>query len=185
MATLVNRSGKYLTDRKGFNDFKREVERIMAARKNGDLTLSAMEEMLAQLNTQATVAVEDPAAVQARIIGNILSKESVDEVLAAGAAGLPSGRDLAGEPLILEAVNWNASDFHENDSSLPIYAVVSAVHAGTGERSDFSCGSTTGVAQLYKFAQLDAFPVKAAVALGRRNAAGNQPYWFAAAGFPA
>jgi len=175
---LVNRHGKYLTDRKGFAHFQREMEKLMAtAKKNTDGTLVGMDEMIAQLGLQATVAAEDPAAIQRRIIEGILSKESADEVLAAGSAGLPSGRDIAGWPLEIEGLSWNTSDFNAKEGAIPFYAVVSAVRTDTGERVDFSCGSTTGIAQLYKLAQLDAFPVKAVIELGRRNADGHQPYW--------
>lgn len=180
-APLVNRSGKYLTDRKGFNQFRRAVFNMAAKNiQEGNSPLTGMAEMVAQLGIRATVAAEDPAAIQKRIVEGILSKESVDEVLAAGAAGLPSGRDIADEPLSIEGVSWNVSDFGNKEGTIPFYAVVSAVHADTDERMDFSCGSTTGIAQLFKLDQLGQWPVKARIQLGRKTADGNQPYWLSA-----
>lgn len=173
---LVNKSGKYLTDRAGLKRLERAVK--MAGTK-----LEGMDAMIAALGVRAEVAAEDPAAIQRRIIENILSKESVSEILAAGSAGLPSGRDLAGEPLLVNAIQYNTSDFTDNDGALPFYAVVTAVHGTTGEAADFSCGSAAGMAQLFRLDQVGEYPYKVKVTLGRRTAAGNQPYWFEAASF--
>lgn len=93
-------------------------------------------------------------AAQADIIAQVMSAESVDEVLAdVQAAGLSDWLD---KPIRIIEGKFNQSEF---EAGLPWYAVLDIEDLSTGKRHICTTGAQTILAQLIRTAQLDGFPL--------------------------
>lgn len=169
---LFTREGVLKTDRAGMLKLRDGMEAIVAK----EVEISNVAQMLKVMGVSATI--DDPAEVQKTIMEGILAAESFDDIFSENIGELESGRNLLGIPLMVTGVRWNSSDFNE-DGGLPFYGVVEAVNEETGEKINFSCGSTTAMAQLFRADQLGQWPLHITLKeTGRTTKAGYRPYWF-------
>lgn len=178
--TIATKSGKIKTDYLAMKRFAKTYrEMVQMADEEQRLDLDSMEGMLRVMGLEATVAADNAEEIQKAIIESILSADSVEEALSSSVGELESGRALVGESLTLMGVRWNQSDFVEDGGGLPFYGVVEAVHRGSGEKVNFSCGATTAVAQLFRINRDNAWPIDVIVKeSGRTTKRGYKPYWF-------
>ena len=117
----------------------------------------------------------DADAVSADIAARILSADSAEAVLAPQTT--TPADDLIDVPLRIEGVKWLGSTFQEGPA---VYAVVSAVDLRPGQAGavTVTTGAQTALAQLFRLAQLDAFPVLVRfVRAPKATAAGYYPVW--------
>lgn len=96
----------------------------------------------------------DAEAAQADIIAQVMSAESVDEVLADVTAASLS--DWLDKPIKIWEGKFNRSEF---EAGLPWYAVLDIEDLTTGKRHVCTTGAQTILAQLIRTAQLDGFPL--------------------------
>lgn len=100
----------------------------------------AIAEFLAHANSLAS---EPPEEVQARILNNILTATSPEELMRAGEA-LPAS-ELYGVPLRVTGIRAAESSFADGPD---LYLHVDAVIMSNGDRVTFSCGARDITAKL-------------------------------------
>lgn len=89
------------------------------------------------------------------IMAQVLSATSVDEVLSnLEAVGL---RERLDRPMTLMNLRFNRSDYEEGN---PFYALLEVAYPGETERELLTTGAKKIVAQVFRLAQLGAFPVE-------------------------
>lgn len=116
----------------------------------------ASQELQSYLGSKLTVEIEeDPEEIERQIIGQILSAETVDEVLASGTT--TPARDILERPIVMGDVKFLNSEYEQG---APFFAVIDAVDVQTGERLPVSCGGKKVLAQLLKCKSHGWFPQK-------------------------
>ncbi len=123
-----------------------EVEGYVAANHPAMVMLNTW------LNEHVSVGNDSDMAV-AEIIAQVLSADSLDEVLADHQA--VSMRDLLGEPLRIHKVKPLRSAY---ESNAPWFFYCDVEKIGSGERVGVTTGAQTVVAQLVRVAMLDGYP---------------------------
>lgn len=115
------------------------------------MDLEALDEFDQILLGQAEVAeiVDDPEEISREIIAQLLAAKS-DEELDAGIGKAQGWRELMGVPVWLLGFRWRPSSFDEGG---PVYVVVQAVNADTGEAAILTTGSANVLAQLSNMAR--------------------------------
>lgn len=93
----------------------------------------------------------EDAAIQ--IIQQVLDARTPEEVLAPIEA--VHARDVLDQPMQLLGVRWLRSDY---DVGTPFYAIMDVASIATGEKVAVTCGAQRVMAQLFRLAQLGAFP---------------------------
>lgn len=103
----------------------------------------------------------DGTEIAAGIAEAVLTAKSVEDVFAVSETGIPGGRDLVGVEQRITGFDIRTSDDPEKQNALTgnTYFVVHAVRLSNGEAFDWQTSATQLVAMLYKFEQLQAFPI--------------------------
>jgi len=99
--------------------------------------------------------------ISAGIAEKILSAKSLDDVFEASESSLVGGRDLIDVEQRILGFDIRTSDDPEKQNPLTgnTYLVVHAVRLSNGEPFDWNTSATSLVTMLYKFEQLEAFPI--------------------------
>jgi hypothetical protein len=136
-----------------------------------EVTYSESAEVERFIAAASAQVLDDPEAVSRAIVHDILTAPSIDKVFQQ--RELTHARDVLDERLTILGVRWMQGDY---DTTGPgFYAVVEATNED-GEKLQISCGARNVMAQLYRLAELDAFPITAAIVeSGRATAAGYRP----------
>lgn len=113
---------------------------------------------------------EDPAAVAAAIVADILAAKTIDDVFAQ--QDTTHAEDILGERLMVRSVKWLGSDKADGPG---FYSLLDAVDdAGTVRL--VTCGARSVMAQLFRLQELNAFPLYVAIVQAdRATAAGYFP----------
>lgn len=109
-------------------------------------------EVVAIVNDLKNVATEeDNLAVQFSIMGNILSAETEEDILAAGDAGTLSSDEYVGIPFRVKdsAITWKfTADRYLKEGAFPFFALVNIVDADNKPQT-MTAGGMSVVATLY------------------------------------
>jgi hypothetical protein len=138
--------------------------------------VSSKHPAMIQLNkwlSENISSTDSADAAVADIIAQVLSADSVDEVLADTAVmGL---REMLDVPFTLWGAKFNQSSF---EAGAPFYCILDITPATTGIRGVASTGAQTVIAQIVRMHMLNAFPlvVKAIYATDKPTANGYRPY---------
>lgn len=133
--------------------------------REGDVGLA---EFLAVERPDAEV---DSTAAYRDIVEQIMSSESVDEVLTPIEA--TSAREMIGVPLMINGVSINRSEY---DVGSPYYLSVQCADPTDGHKLVVNVGHQGLMAQLIRIGQLDGFPVEAVIyEAGRAKPNGSIP----------
>lgn len=101
--------------------------------------------------------VEDPATVQQRIVDQVLSAETEDEVFALG--GSTAARDLVNVPLVLKDVRVLASQI---EGAGPVYVLLQT-YDENGQQLLVNTGAPRVMAQAWRAKQLGLLPKRVQV----------------------
>lgn len=136
--------------------------------------LAELERVLITNETLA-VSEDDPDAMAAEIVAQILAAES-DEQLNAMQGGAIGWRELLDIPVELHGFRWRPSDYDEGAS---LYFVVFAVRLDTGDPIVLTTGSRNIMAQLVNRAKRGALTgqVVKAVQAEKETRRGFRPLW--------
>jgi hypothetical protein len=107
-------------------------------------------------SVKLTVVEEDPEAAARRMIERTLAATSVEELWG---AGVVHAKDCVNRAFVLTSVEFRNSDVDEQEGGLPIYAVMHAAFADTGETAVITCGAAGVVTRLIKLIEFDALPI--------------------------
>jgi|SRR5271156_5615984 len=113
-----------------------------------------IERFLTAVNS---VTTEDPAAVSAAIVANILQAPTAEAVLQQ--ASTTQAEDVIGQRLLVRGVRWQHSDIADGPG---FYALIDAVD-DQGEVHVITCGSRNVMAQLFRLGELNALPCHVAI----------------------
>lgn len=102
--------------------------------------------------------VEDPAITSMRIIEQVLSAESAEQLFDLG--GSTSAQEFVNVPFTMHDVQLRQS---EVEGALPVYVLIDAEHAESGERIPINSGAPRLMAQAWRAKQLDLLPLKVQV----------------------
>lgn len=94
--------------------------------------------------TKPVFAKVDNAEAAKRIEAQRLGATSADELFGTG-GGLPSGKDYAGRPFLLQSVEWQETELP--NAEIPFYAVLHIIDL-QGEEKAITCGAKTVVQKL-------------------------------------
>lgn len=120
----------------------------------------------------------DPEKIGDDIVARILAAESLEDVLAPQA--VEHARDLVDEPIRLHRGKVNQSDFEGGPG---VYAIMECEVLRDGRMTTVSCGGRNVLAQLYKVAQFNAFPVDVVIRQAPRETKnGGRPLWLELSG---
>lgn len=97
----------------------------------------------------------DGAELPDRIAEAVMTAETADDVFDAAENGLQTAEEMVGQPLRLVAVKFNRSTF---EGPLGAYAVITSVDHD-GVTHEWKIGGTTAVMQLFKWDQLNKYPL--------------------------
>jgi hypothetical protein len=112
-----------------------------------------------------------PRSVSRAIVHDILTAPTIDEVFQR--RELTHARDILDERLTILGVRWMQGDY--DTAGAGFYAVIEAAN-DDGEKLQISCGARNVMAQLWRLAELGAFPITVAIVeSGRATAAGYKP----------
>jgi hypothetical protein len=117
--------------------------------------LSLLTTILAEVSTKPT---SETKAAQNAIIMDVLSAETVEDVLADSSA--TPAEDVLDVPLKLNSVQYEKSDYAEGE---PYYALLHVTRGDTGRDAVVSCGAQKVIAQALKLAQLSALPCEVVI----------------------
>jgi hypothetical protein len=119
------------------------------------------------LTSVEAAVMDDPAAISAAIVANILQARTAEDVF--GTNDVTPAEDVLGQRLTIRGVRWNRSRY---DDGPTVYAMIDAVD-DDGEVLTISCSGRNVMAQLFRLNELGAFPaVCAIVQADRPTAAG-------------
>lgn len=102
-----------------------------------------------------SLTVEDPEAVQARILNNLLTAKSADDVLNAG--GVTPAEELIGVPLTVMGIRAANSEFEDGPD---LYLHVDAKIVSNGDSVTFATGARDVLFKLVRLDQLGMFPTE-------------------------
>jgi hypothetical protein len=131
---------------------------------------SALELAKQKMELEAGVTLNNPADFAATIQEKILAAATIEDVFAEAEASALGIENFVDIPLELQDFSLSRSKFNE-PGQLPVFAVVDAVNLDTGEKVTFSCSAQSALTQLWRFRELESFPLPASVK-GRPTAAG-------------
>lgn len=97
----------------------------------------------------------DPATTAADIAREILNAENADDVL--GGGDVVHAKDILNQPITIHGGKFVRSDYEEGAG---VYVVADVTSHNTGNRVKVTMGATNVVAQIYRLAELGAFPVE-------------------------
>lgn len=104
------------------------------------------------------IGSQDVRQIVEQIQASILTAATDADVLAAADAGLLSGEDMVDVPFAILDYAYGKSQY---DEGLPVYAVVKAENLETLQPVNFSLGSLSGLAQLFRINELKSFTERA------------------------
>lgn len=131
------------------------TDKTDAKTKGTDVALTDEAAMQQFKDHIQSLSVEDPEQVQERILRNLLTAQSAQDVL--GAGGVTPAADLIGVPLLVQGIRASNSDF-ENGPDM--YLHVDARIVANGDPVTFSTGARDVLLKLVRLDQLKAFPVE-------------------------
>lgn len=100
-----------------------------------------------------SLTVEEPEAVQSRILANLLAADNAEAVLTAG--GVTKAEDLIGIPLTVMGIRASNSDY---EAGPDLYLHVDAKIIANGDTVTFATGARDVMFKLVRLDQLGAFP---------------------------
>lgn len=108
----------------------------------------------------------DPADAAQTIVREILAGETADDVL--GSSDPVGAKDILDQPITIHGGRFVRSDYSEG---VGVYAVADVTSHNTGERFKVTMGAANIVAQLFRLAELHAFPVDVKIVEAKRPTA--------------
>lgn len=134
---------------------------------------SAFEILRQEIEAASREGVDADTDMMDRILGDILTAGSLDDVLE-NTAPL-KGVDVAGEQLVVHGISFTESDVE--DSRIPYYATLHAVRSQTGKRVVINCGGEQVLAQALWIRANATFPlVISVIQVGKEKAGRSRPY---------
>jgi hypothetical protein len=131
---------------------------------------SSLELAKQKMELEAGVTLNLPADFAAAIQERILLAETVEDVFAEADASAVGIENFVDVPHRITGFSLSKSKFTE-EGNLPVFAVVEAINLDSGEEVTYSCSAASGLVQLWRFQELDAFPLDCSVK-GKSTASG-------------
>lgn len=129
------------------------AELAIPTRSSSDLaTLDEFDQILLGL-ADAPEVVDDPEQISREILMQLLGAKSDEELTNFGNA--TGWRELENQPVFLDGFRWRPSEYEEG---APVYVIVNAIHAETGEVLILTTGSGNVLAQLSNLARRGQLP---------------------------
>lgn len=131
------------------------ADKTDAKTKSTDVALTDDAAMQAFKDHIQGLSVEDPEQVQARILRNLMTAQTAQDVL--GSGGVTPAADLIGVPLLIQGIRASNSDY---EAGPDMYLHVDARIVANGDPVTFSTGARDCLLKLVRLDQLGAFPVE-------------------------
>ena len=122
----------------------------LVTRASSDLaSLDEFDRILTgQADAPPVEVIDDPAEISRQIIMQLLAATTDEELQNFGNA--TGWRELENVPVVLKGFRWRPSSFDEGG---PLYVIVNAINAETGEQLVLTTGSANVLAQLSNMAR--------------------------------